>query len=240
MLDEQSVNGHIEAFAGLEGRALIAAAVRKFPKRTAVLSSFGAESAVLLHMISEVDPDLPVIFLDTGKLFPETLAYSERLEEELGLRNVRRLAPDAASLEQFDPSGELHKFDTEMCCFLRKSAPLDSVSGEFDVLISGRKRMHGNLRKDLEFVTLQDGKLKIDPLAAFSSLDLAAYAQQHQLPSHPLRLAGYRSIGCVPCTAAGGSDDDPRAGRWSGMEKTECGIHFTSNGKVIRTEVRAV
>jgi phosphoadenosine phosphosulfate reductase len=239
MLDNESLNAHVEAFAGLEGRELIRAVARAFPGRTGVLSSFGAESAVLLHMVSEVDANLPIVFLDTGKLFDETVRYRDRLVDEFDLNNIRVIKPDPAHLKEFDPEGALHNVDTDMCCFIRKTAPLDSISGEFDVLISGRKRFHGDQRKQLDFVTQQDGQLKVDPLAAFSSLDLAAYAQHHQLPSHPLRLAGYRSIGCVPCTSLGGTEDNPRAGRWSGLNKSECGIHFSANGRVIRTELRA-
>ncbi len=233
-----NLNSHVESYAGLEGRELIAAVVRDFPKRTAVLSSFGAESAVLLHMVSEVAPDLPVVFLDSGKLFPETLAYRDLIARDFGLTDVRNVRPDVDDLKKFDPAGDLHSFDTDMCCNVRKTLPLNAATREFDVLISGRKRFHGAQRQNLDFVSLQEGKLKVEPLAAFSGLDILTYAQQHHLPSHPLRLSGFRSIGCVPCTDAGGTDENPRAGRWTGSDKTECGIHFTANGTVIRTDVR--
>jgi phosphoadenosine phosphosulfate reductase len=132
----------------------------------------------------------------------------------------------------------LHKVDTDMCCYLRKTAPLDAAFKDFDVMISGRKRFHGASRASLDYVSIQDNRLKIEPLAGFTGLDLQSYMQVHHLPSHPLRLQGYRSIGCMPCTTQGGTDSDPRAGRWTGSDKTECGIHFSANGKIIRTDAR--
>jgi phosphoadenosine phosphosulfate reductase len=238
MQDNTALNDFVESCAGLEGRQLITSVHRMFPDRVAVLSSFGAESAVLLHMVSEVAPQTPVIFLDTEKLFPETLAYRDQLVRELGLTDLRIATPDASDLERIDPDGLLHKKDTDLCCFIRKTVPMDKALQGFDVMLSGRKRFHGAARTDLDFVGFQDGKLKVEPLAGFSALDIQTYMQTHHLPTHPLRLRGYRSIGCMPCTSIGGSDIDPRAGRWMGSDKTECGIHFSANGKVIRTDAR--
>lgn len=239
MPDNKSFNAIVERYAGIEGRDLITHVVKDYPGRVALLSSFGAESAVLLHMLSEVAPDLPVLFLDTGKLFDETIAYRDRLVKELGLTGLRVIAPDTADLARTDSDGALHGSNTDLCCHIRKTVPLARATEEFDVLISGRKRFHGAARSDLGFVSEQDGKLKIEPLAAFSALDLSNYVQAHHLPSHPLKSSGYHSIGCVPCTAAGGTEDDPRAGRWQGSDKTECGIHFAANGQIIRTVARA-
>lgn len=238
MPDDGSQRFLIETYAGLEGRDLIKAAIANHPGKVALVSSFGAESSVLLHMVAEVDPNLPVIFLDTEKLFPETLAYRDQLVAELGLTDLRTIHPDTDELRIWDPVGELNKESTDQCCHIRKTLPLERALSGFEVVISGRKRFHGALRSQLEFVSEAEGRLKIEPLAAFSALDLKAYMQTHALPSHPLRLQGYRSIGCMPCTVAGGTDDDPRAGRWAGSDKTECGIHFTANGQVIRTDVR--
>lgn len=238
MQDDFHLNDYVEAYAGLEGRELIATVAKDFTGRAAVLSSFGAESAVLLHMVSEVAPDLPVIFLDTEKLFSETLAYRDKLVREFGLKDMRNFKPDLADLKRIDPDGELHKKDTDLCCHIRKTVPMEKALRGFDVTISGRKRFHGAQRNSLDFVSLQDERLKVEPLAGFSGLDLNGYMQHHHLPSHPLRLFGYRSIGCMPCTSVGGTDDNPRAGRWTGSEKTECGIHFSANGKIIRTETR--
>jgi phosphoadenosine phosphosulfate reductase len=231
-------NSFVETYAGLEGRDLIKSVLRNHVGKTALVSSFGAESAVLLHMVSEIDPHLPVIFLDTGKLFPETLDYRDKLIVELGLTNVRSIQPAREDLEAFDSDGYLHLLDTDTCCNIRKAIPLEKALDGFDVVISGRKRFHGAARADLDFISISDGRLKVEPLAGFTALDIHAYMVSHHLPSHPLKLEGYRSIGCEPCTKRGGTDEDPRSGRWSGSDKTECGIHFTANGQIIRTVQR--
>lgn len=235
-------NDLIEAYAGLEGRELIRTIAKDYKGRVALLSSFGAESAVLLHMVSEVDPSIPIIFLDTLKLFPETLAYRDLVVRELGLTNLRIIAPNPQDLQRVDPDGKLYDIDHDLCCHFRKSVPMEKAFEGFDVMISGRKRFHGATRSDLNPVSIDGDRLKIEPLAGFTALDLQTYMQKHNLPSHPLKLQGYHSIGCMPlaCTAPGGSADNPREGRWMGSEKTECGIHFTANGKIIRTETRAV
>jgi phosphoadenosine phosphosulfate reductase len=239
MLDDKRLNAIVESYAGLEGRDLIRAAIKGHPGKVALLSSFGAESSVLLHMVSEIAPELPVIFLDTEKLFPETLAYRDQLTRELGLTNIIHVKPDAEDLDRMDPDGILHSFDKDLCCHFRKTVPMQKAFAGYDIIISGRKRFHGASRSQLNFVTAQDGKVKLEPLAAHSALDLHNYMITHHLPSHPLKLKGFRSIGCMPCTTEGGTDADPRAGRWAGTEKTECGIHFSANGTVIRTELRA-
>ncbi len=238
MLDSFASNSVVETYAGIEGRDLIKSVLRDFPGRAALVSSFGAESSVLLHMVSEVDRNLPVIFLNTQKLFPETLDYRDLLVAELGLTNVRTIKPDLRDLQMHDATGRLHETSTDACCKIRKTIPLAKALEGFDVMISGRKRFHGATRSDLEFMSVADGRLKVEPLAGYSALDLQSYMVSHHLPSHPLRLQGFRSIGCEPCTSRGGTDDDPRAGRWAGSDKTECGIHFSANGQIIRTVQR--
>lgn len=232
------LNNIVESYAGLEGRQLISSVIKNHSGRVALLSSFGAESSVLLHMVSEIAPNLPVLFLDTEKLFPETLAYRDQLVREFGLTNLQNIHPDPDDLARVDPDGVLNTFDKDLCCHFRKTVPMQKAFSDFDIIISGRKRFHGAARNDLQFISLQDDRVKIEPLAGFSALDLSNYMISHHLPSHPLKLQGYRSIGCVPCTTQGGTDDDPRAGRWAGSEKTECGIHFSVNGEVVRTEIR--
>ena len=239
MQDSEQLNAIVEGHAGLESRDLVAAVIRNAPGRVALLSSFGAESSVLLHMVSEIKPDLPVLFLDTLKLFPDTIAYREQLARELGLTNVKNITPARDDLIRLDHDGTLHSRDKDACCHIRKSLPMQQAFEPYDVIISGRKRFHGAARETLEFLSIQDDKIKVEPLAAFTALDLHNYMQAHHLPSHPLKLQGYRSIGCEPCTVIGGSDDHPRAGRWAGSEKTECGIHFSANGQLIRTELRS-
>lgn len=227
-----------ESYAGLEGQQLLGPVLRDFSGRAAVVSSFGAESAVLLHMVSEVEKSTPVIFLDTGKHFWETLSYRAKLIDRLGLTGVRIITPDAADLATRDVDGQLHKTNADACCHIRKTIPLAKALEGFDVTISGRKRYHGAARATLDFLSITDGRLKVEPLAGFSALDIAAYMKAHDLPAHPLTEIGYFSIGCEPCTQAGGTADDPRAGRWAGSAKTECGIHWTHNGKDIDAPVR--
>ena len=222
-----------ESYAGLEGQQLLGPILRDFAGKAAVVSSFGAESAVLLHMVSQVDKATPVIFLDTGKHFWETLSYRAKLIDQLGLTGVRIIAPDAGDLSTQDPDGTLHKTSADACCHIRKTIPLAKALEGFEVTISGRKRYHGAARATLDFLSIADGRLKVEPLAGFSALDIAAYMTAHDLPPHPLTEIGYFSIGCEPCTQAGGTAADPRAGRWAGSAKTECGIHWTHNGQDI-------
>ena len=164
MPDNLIDNSVVERYAGLEGRDLIKSILRDYPGKTALVSSFGAESAVLLHMISEVDPNLPVIFLDTGKLFQETLDYRDKLIVELGLTNLRSVKPEAFDILTHDATGLLHQSNTDACCHIRKTVPLEKALTEFDVVISGRKRFHGADRANLDYVSIADDRLKVEPL----------------------------------------------------------------------------
>ena len=202
-----------------------------FKGRIALVSSFGSESAVLLHMASEIDRSLPIIFLDTGKLFWETIAYRSKLVDRLGLTDIRIMKPDATQLAVSDPDGALHRINPDTCCHIRKTEPLARALQGFDAWISGRKRFHGGLRADIPTLEVIDGRLKVEPLARFTAADIENYIDHYELPRHPLVEHGYRSIGCVPCTVKGGTSDNPRAGRWAGLAKSECGIHWTANGR---------
>jgi phosphoadenosine phosphosulfate reductase len=202
-----------------------------FKGRIALVSSFGSESAVLLHMASEIDRSLPIIFLDTGKLFWETIAYRSKLVDRLGLTDISIMKPDAAQLAVSDPDGALHRINPDICCHIRKTEPLARALQGFDAWISGRKRFHGGLRADIPTLEVIDGRLKVEPLARFTATDIENYIDHYELPRHPLVEHGYRSIGCVPCTVKGGTSDNPRAGRWAGLAKSECGIHWTANGR---------
>ena len=202
--------------------------------RTALVSSFGAESVVLLHMVASVDPDIPVIFLDTLAHFPATLAYRNMLVEQLGLRDVRTATPNLRILGRIDPRGDLHAGDPDLCCHFRKTEPLDEALSGFDAWITGRKRFQGGARDDLPVFEVEDGsgRIKINPLALWSNEDLEAYRQSYDLPAHPLVAEGFRSIGCAPCTRPVKDGEDPRAGRWAGTAKTECGIHVSHGGGI--------
>ncbi len=196
-----------------------------FRGRIAVVSSFGAESAVLLAMVAEIDPATPVLFLDTKKHFPETIAYRRLLAVHLGLRDVRDIVPDPERLAQDDPSGELWHFDPDACCARRKVTPLAAALAPFDAWVNGRKRFQAATRARLPFFELADGKLKINPLADWDATRIADAFAARRLPPHPLVARGFPSIGCAPCTRPAGAGEDARAGRWSGHVKTECGIH---------------
>lgn len=192
--------------------------------RIAAVSSFGAESAVSLALIAEVAPATPVIFLDTHKHFPETLAYRDRLVELLGLSDVRNVVPDATAAAAVDPDGGLWQRRPDQCCLLRKVLPLEDALSGFHAWINGRKRYHGGSRTGLERIEVVEGRVKINPLADWTGARVAEAFARYNLPPHPLVAHGYRSIGCAPCTrpsSAGGA----RSGRWAGSTRSECGIH---------------
>jgi phosphoadenosine phosphosulfate reductase len=207
-------------------RTILEAAVETFGDKLALVSSFGAESAVLLHLASMAKPDIPVLFLDTGMLFGQTLDYRQQLAAKLGLTDVRDLRPRFEDLAVGDPRADLWKSDTDACCHIRKVIPLDAALSGFSAWITGRKRFHGGARMRLPVVEASDGKLKFNPLANWNKADLEAYAREHDLPEHPLVAFGYPSIGCWPCTNPVEEGADVRSGRWAGSQKSECGIHI--------------
>lgn len=222
-------------YGKLDGTSLLEPLIKRdFQGKIALVSSFGAESAVLLHMVSTIDKAVPVIFVDTGKLFWETKAYRSILIDRLGLTDIRTVRPDAGDLARRDPDGLLHKRSADACCYIRKTLPLEQALEGFEAWISGRKRFHGGGRQHISLVSFADGRLKAEPLARWSASDLDMYMMINELPPHPLAARGYRSIGCMPCTTKAGTADDPRAGRWAGTGKTECGIHWTANGLSLR------
>ncbi|HZP19445.1 MAG TPA: phosphoadenylyl-sulfate reductase [Bauldia sp.] len=196
-----------------------------FPGRLALVSSFGAESAVLLHILSEVDRTLPVIFLDTGRLFAETLQYRTQLAEYLGLTDVRTVTPDPERLAAKDPHRALWMTNPDLCCFVRKTEPLQRALNGFDAWVTGRKRFQNAVRSSLPVFEADGHRIKVNPLIDWTVADLKDHAEKHRLPEHPLVAQGYPSIGCVPCTSRVLPGEDPRAGRWRGLGKTECGIH---------------
>lgn len=208
--------------------------------RLAMVSSFGAESVVLLHMVALARRETPVIFLETGMLFTETLVYQQELAERLDLRDLRIIRPGDAALRNGDPDATLHRRDADACCALRKAAPLQRALAGFDGWITGRKRYQGGARAGLEFFEVEEGtgRLKINPLAHWRPGDARSYIEENRLPRHPLVAQGYPSIGCMPCTAPVNPGEDDRAGRWKDTDKTECGIHF-ENGKPVRQGANA-
>ncbi|TDI54210.1 MAG: phosphoadenylyl-sulfate reductase [Alphaproteobacteria bacterium] len=217
--------------SGWRTRELLRVAIREqFQGRIALVSSFGADSAVLLHLVAGIDPDLPVIFLDTGKIFAQTHRYRADLVGRFGLTDLRVARPDSARLGRDDPAGTLWQHDPDACCGARKVAPLAHALGEFDAWISGRKRFQGGERSDLPLVEADGDKIKINPLANWTADDIAVYQKLHDLPAHPLVAEGFFSIGCEPCTDRAFGDEgagyNPRQGRWRGRDRTECGIQL--------------
>jgi phosphoadenosine phosphosulfate reductase len=206
--------------------AVIAAALQAVGREhLAVVSSFGTESAALLKVMADVDPAIPVIFLDTGWLFEETLAYRDSLIATLGLRDVRSIKPLEATLSQEDPDRELWFSDPDACCRIRKVEPLARALAPFDGWINGRKRFQGGLRATIPVVEDDGVRLKFNPFANVSREAIQAIYAAAKLPLHPLAEKGYLSVGCMPCTSRTSADEDARAGRWRGRPKTECGIH---------------
>ena len=225
---------HHGATAVLE-RALTDSQVGKL----ALVSSFGAESVVLLHLVSIMDRHTPVIFIDTEMLFAETLTYQAELADRLRLTDIRILKPKRDDVFTRDNEGLLHLHDPDACCHLRKTEPLQRALAGFDAWITGRKRYQGTSRASIDFFENEDDRrIKVNPLAHWGSSDLRDYIIENRLPRHPLVAKGYPSIGCAPCTTRVNDGEDPRAGRWRDLEKVECGIHIV-DGRVVRATAAA-
>jgi phosphoadenosine phosphosulfate reductase len=205
---------------------IIAAALRTVGRdQLALVSSFGTESAALLKVMADVDPSIPVIFLDTGWLFEETLAYRDTLIAALGLRDVRSIKPLEATLSREDKDGDLWFSDPDACCRIRKVEPLARALKPFAAWINGRKRFQGGLRAAIPVVEADGARLKFNPFANVSRAEIEAIYQRANLPQHPLVASGYLSVGCMPCSSRTAPGEDARAGRWRGRPKSECGIH---------------
>lgn len=221
-------------FAGARAHDILQAAIRhQFAGEIAMVSSFGADSTVLLHMVAQIDPTTPVLFVDTAKLFPATVQHRDVLIGKLGLTDVRTHTPSKEDLAEKDPAGMLWMSDTDACCNIRKVLPLDRALSGFDAWISGRKRFQSASRAELQTFEIDEGRVKVNPIADWSSADILDYAKAYDLPPHPLVAQGYPSIGCIPCTDKVAPGEDPRSGRWRGQDKTECGIHWPTHGKEI-------
>jgi phosphoadenosine phosphosulfate reductase len=213
--------------AGLDATAVLSRAIEEiFRGRIAIVSSFGADSAALLHLAAQIDRAVPVLFIDTGHLFPETLAYRDELAAKLGLTNIQTIHPDPADLAREDADAFLWSRDTDACCNIRKVKPLARAIAPYEAWISGRKKFQAATRAALELFELEGSKVKVNPLANWSAQDITDYMTAQNLPPHPLVAKNYLSIGCLPCTSPVRPGEDARAGRWRGKGKTECGIHI--------------
>ncbi|MET0182496.1 MAG: phosphoadenylyl-sulfate reductase [Caulobacterales bacterium] len=216
--------------AELEGKhpsEILRRALSEFGEDIALVSSFGAESIVLLHLAAQIDKNIPVIFIDTDKHFAQTLDYKDEVVAKLGLTNVTIAKPNPDVVKAIDPKGVLWKDDPDACCELRKVEPNERVLAPYKAWISGRKRHHGAIRAHLPVVDHDGIHYKINPLVSWGPAEIAAYMKEHDLPPHPLVAEGYPSIGCWPCTSPA-EGTDARAGRWAGSGKSECGIHRTA------------
>jgi len=218
-----------DRYGMLAPQDVIALSVGRFDRAgIGAVSSFGSDSAVLLHMIGRVDPSLQVIFLDTGKHFEETLKYRDALAADFGLRDVRVYEPLARALADNDPAGDLHRADTDACCNIRKVEPMARAVEPLAAWFTGRKRFQATTRNALPVFEAVGPRIRINPLAKWTTSDLADYMRTHQLRENPLVAYGYLSIGCFPCTQPVKPGEDARSGRWAGQAKTECGIHLSN------------
>ena len=214
-------------FAAMGAEPLLRLAIEHlYQGRIALVSSFGADSAVLLHMVANIDKATPVIFVDTDRLFAETLAYRDTLVAHLGLTNVQQFKPDPGSVAANDAEGYLWFNDPDRCCDMRKVAPLGRALDGYEAWITGRKRFQSATRAALPLFEADGERVKLNPLAGWSASDVLAYLARNDLPRHAMVAKGFPSIGCVPCTSPVVEGEDPRAGRWRDRAKTECGIHL--------------
>jgi len=210
----------------------------EFKEKIALISSFGADAAVMLALVAEVNPATPILFLETQKHFSETLEYARTLTEKLGLTQVHWLTPDPQLVLNSDAKGDLWDIQPNRCCWLRKVEPLDRAVKELGIaaLITGRKRYQTPERAEMATIELDDkGIFRINPLALWDKVRQKEETAKRNLPEHPLVAKGYLSIGCAPCTQPVKEGQDERAGRWAhtiGIEdeqKTECGIHLPAD-----------
>ena len=226
-----------KSYGELDAKELLDVMVNsEFKNEIAFVSSFGSGSALLLSLIAEIDPNAPILFLETGKHFPETLDYVESLSNHLDLKNVQMLKPREDLVNNIDSSGDLWESQPNRCCWLRKVEPLQRAldEGGYKALITGRKRYQTPQRANMENIELnEDERFRINPLAYWSKEKVESEFKNRNLPEHPLVKDGYLSIGCAPCTRPVKEGEDPRAGRWAhtadadnGGQKVECGIHI--------------
>jgi phosphoadenosine phosphosulfate reductase len=214
-------------FAQLKATSLLRLAIEDlYPGRIALVSSFGADAAALLHMVAQIDAATPVVFVETGQHFPETLAYRDDLVARLKLINVIVAEPNVEVVAREDPEKFLFASDPDRCCDIRKVRPLAEAIEGYEAWITGRKGFQSATRATLPLFEAEGERIKINPLVGWSSSDVLKYIADVGLPRHPLVAKGFPSIGCLPCTSPVKPGEDERAGRWRGRGKVECGIHL--------------
>lgn len=234
-VSEAMVKELLRDYGHLDGVELLRPLIlERFRGRIALVSSFGAESAILLRLVAEIDPSVPVICVDTGKLFGETLRYRDKLIQLLGLTALQVAKPEEERLARLDPEGTLWHREPDLCCAVRKVEPLQRALSGFDAWISGRKRYQSASRTEIPVIEFADGRVKINPIAPWSRERIEEAFSHYGLPRHPLEEDGFLSIGCMPCTDRVAPGEDARAGRWAGSGKTECGIHTMTKAQLSR------
>jgi len=215
-----------DRFAKVKASSLLRLAIEDlYPGRIALVSSFGADSVVLLHMVAQIDPTTPVVFVDTGQHFAETLRYRDELCARLRLTNLVLAEPEQNLTAAEDPEKFLFASDPDRCCDIRKVQPLARALDGYDAWITGRKSFQAATRSRVPLFEAEGDRVKVNPLVGWSATDLLDYIRAAGLPPHPLVAKGFPSIGCLPCTSRVAPGEDPRAGRWRGRSKSECGIH---------------
>lgn len=223
LLDLAAENERLE---GASPEERLAFAVDRWGETLLFTSSFGADSGVLLHLWSRVAPHLPVVFVDTGFLFDETIAYRDALVRQLGLR-IELARPDVPRDDfLWEHGADIMARDPDFCCARNKVAPLEPFIARSSAWVSGLRRDQGKPREHVPILqTTEDGPVKVHPLATMTAAEVRAYLEAHAIPEHPLKAKRYLSIGCWPCTQPVTEGADARLGRWAGHAKTECGIH---------------
>ena len=213
-------------FQKQEANEILYESINKFFfKKIVYVCSFGAESAVILHLISNISKDFPVIFLNTGKLFDETLNYRNDLIKLFNLTNIIEIYPEKFDLTKHDANEVLWKADHNKCCEIRKVNPLKKALKPYTTWISGRKGYHSNERREKKVLEIVNSKFVLSPLINWSQNKITEYFESFNIPKHPLYKKGYLSIGCRNCTVTSSDSNNVRSGRWSNTKKTECGIH---------------
>ena len=197
-----------------------------FKKKMVYVCSFGTESAIILHMVSEIDKSLPIILLNTNYLFKETIEYKDYLINKFKFSNFKEIYPSIKDLKINDSEGKLWKEDPDLCCNIRKVLPLQKELKKYDAWVSGRKSYHAGERTNLKFFEYINEKIVVNPLANVNRNFVDSYFKKHDIERHPLFESGYLSLGCTHCTVKTSMIDSPRSGRWADKIKTECGIHY--------------
>ena len=232
LLSSTEINALAEKFESAAPGEILAWAAAAFPGRAAIGTSFQGAGLVTIHQAVTAGLDLPVFTIDTGLLFPETLELKDRLERFFGIQ-IETIEPELTVEGQARELGaSLWQRNPDLCCTIRKVVPLQRKLSELDGWISGLRRDQSDTRASTQALELYEfdklrGKqiVKVNPLATWSSAKVWDYIHEHRIPYNPLKDRGFRSIGCWPCTRAVGDGESDRAGRWTGFEKNECGIH---------------